>query len=129
MSEFGVTSVSAGPDHVSVESTFKDTYLTSLGLGYSWDDRTQLNVGISYMASPVDDSKRTVYLPLDELWVYGIGVERVLDNSDIITVNFEYLDIGNAPVDQENSPLSGRVKGVYHHNYAVLLGVNYRFHW
>ena len=126
-SEFGITSVSAGPDHVSVESTFKDTYLTSIGLGYRWDSKTQLNVGIGYMTSPTDDDERTLYLPLDEIWIFGIGVERELQNGDIITVNFEYLDIGDAPVDQENSTLSGRVKGKYHDNYAALLDINYRF--
>jgi len=127
MSAFGVTSVSAGPDHVSVESTFKDTYLTSIGLGYRWDSRTQVNVGIGYMKSPVDNDDRTLYLPLDELWIYGVGVERELKNGDIITVNFEYVDIGNAPVDQENSALSGRVEGEYKNNYAALLDFSYRF--
>jgi long-chain fatty acid transport protein len=127
MSEFGVTSVSAGPDHVSVESTFKDTYLTSIGLGYRWDNRTQLNVGIGYMKSPVDDDDRSLYLPLDDLWIFGVGVERELKNGDIITVNFEYVDIGEAPVDQENSTLTGRVKGEYHNNYAALLDISYRF--
>jgi long-chain fatty acid transport protein len=128
-SEFGVTSVSAGPDHVSVKSTFKDTYLTSIGLGYRWDKRTQVNVGLGYMKSPVDDDERTLYLPLDEIWILGAGVERTLDNGDIITVNFEYVDIGDAPVDQENSVLTGRVKGEYHDNYAALLDFSYRFHW
>jgi long-chain fatty acid transport protein len=127
MSEFGVTSVSAGPDHVSVESTFEDTYFASIGLGYRWDNRTQVNVGIGYMKSPVDDDDRTLYLPLDELWIYGIGIVRELDNGDILTVNFEYIDIGNAPVDQENSVLSGRVEGEYDNNYAALLDVSYRF--
>jgi len=127
MSAFGVTSVSAGSDHVSVESTFEDTYFASVGLGYRWDNRTQVNVGIGYMASPVDDDDRTVYLPLDELWVFGVGVERELDSGDIVTVNFEYVDIGDAPVDQENSPLSGRVKGKYENNYAALLDISYRF--
>ena len=127
MSEFGVTSVSAGPDHVSVESTFEDTYVASIGVGYRWDNRTQVSVGIGYMASPVDDDDRTLYLPLDELWIFGIGVERELDSGDIVTVNLEYIDIGEAPVDQENSPLSGRVKGEYHNNYAALLELNYRF--
>jgi long-chain fatty acid transport protein len=127
MSAFGITSVSAGPDHVSVESTFKDAYLTSIGLGYRWDSKTQLNVGIGYMTSPVDDDDRTLYLPLDELWIFGVGVERELQNGDVITVNFEYVDIGDAPVDQENSALSGRVKGKYHDNYAALLDFSYRF--
>jgi len=127
MSEFGVTSVSAGPDHVSVESTFKDTYLTSIGLGYRWDGKTQLNFGIGYLKSPVDDDERTLYLALDEMWIFGVGVERELESGNIITVNFEYIDIGSASVDQENSPLTGRVKGKYHNNYAALLEINYRF--
>jgi long-chain fatty acid transport protein len=127
MSEFGITSVSAGPDHVSVDSTFKDTYLTSVGVGYRWDNKTQLNFGIGYMKSPVDDDKRTLYLPLDDLWIFGVGVERELSNGDIVSVNFEYVDLGSARVDQENSPLTGRVKGEYHNNYAALLDVNYRF--
>jgi len=127
MSTFGITSVSAGPDHVSVESTFKDAYLTSIGLGYRWDSKTQVSVGIGYMTSPVDDDDRTLYLPLDELWIFGVGVERELQNGDVITVNFEYIDIGDAPVDQENSSLSGRVKGEYHNNYAALLDFSYRF--
>jgi len=127
MSEFGITSVSAGPDHVSVESSFKDTYLTSVGLGYRWDGKTQLSFGIAYMKSPVDDDDRTLYLPLDELWIFGVGVERELESGDIITVNLEYIDIGSASVDQENSALSGRVKGKYENNYAALLDINYRF--
>ena len=81
------------------------------------------------MKSPVDDDDRTLYLPLDELWIFGVGVERELDNGDIVTVNFEYVDIGDAPVDQENSALSGRVKGKYENNYAALLDINYRFNW
>jgi len=129
MSEFGVTSVSAGPDTVSVESTFEDTYFASIGVGYRWDNRTQVSVGMGYMASPVDDDDRTLYLPLDELWVFGIGVERELESGDILTVNFEYIDIGDAPVDQENSSLSGRVEGEYKNNYAALLDVSYRFNW
>jgi long-chain fatty acid transport protein len=127
MSEFAVTSVSAGPDSVSVESTFEDTYFVSVGLGYRWDSRTQVNVGIGHMASPLDDDDRTLYLPLDDIWVFGVGVERELDNGDIVTVNFEYVDIADAPVDQENSTLSGRVKGKYENNYAALLDVSYRF--
>lgn len=127
MSEFGLTSVSAGPDTVSVESSFKDTYLTSIGVGYRWDSRTQVNVGMGYIKSPVDDDDRTVYLPLDDVWIFGIGVERELDSGDVVTVNFEYLNIGEAPVDQENSALSGRVKGEYKDNYAALLDINYRF--
>jgi len=127
MSEFGVTSVSAGPDHVSVESIFEDSYLASVGLGYRWDSRTQLNFGVGYMTSPADDDERTLYLPLDEIWIYGVGVERELHNGDIVTVNLEYLDIGNAPVDQENSALTGRVKGEYSDNYVALLNVSYRF--
>ena len=128
-SEFGITSVSAGPDHVSVESTFKDTYLTSIGVGYRWDSRTQVNVGVGYVKSPVNDDDRTLYLPLDDTWIFGIGVERELDSKDIVTVNLEYIDIGEAPVDQENSPLSGRVKGEYQNNYAVLLDISYRFNY
>jgi hypothetical protein len=81
------------------------------------------------MASPVDDDDRTVYLPLDELWVFGVGVERELESGDILTVNFEYIDIGDAPVDQENSSLSGRVEGEYKNNYAALLDISYRFNW
>jgi long-chain fatty acid transport protein len=128
-SEFGVTSISAGSDHVSVESTFKDTYLTSIGVGYRWDNRTQMNLGVAYVASPVDDDDRTLYLPLDDTWIFGIGVERELANGDIFTVNLEYIDIGEAPVDQENSALSGRVKGEYENNYAVLLDLSYRFNF
>jgi long-chain fatty acid transport protein len=127
MSEFAITSVSAGPDSVSVESTFEDTYFVSVGLGYRWDSRTQVNIGIGHMASPLDDDDRTLYLPLDDIWVFGVGVERELDNGDIVTVNFEYVDIADAPVDQENSTLSGRVKGKYENNYAALLDVSYRF--
>jgi len=126
-SAFGVTSVSAGSDTVSVESTFEDTYFASIGVGYRWDKRTQMNVGIGYVASPVDDDDRTLYLALDEAWVYGIGIERELDSGDILSVDFVYLNIGDAPVDQENSALSGRVEGEYKNNYAALLDFSYRF--
>jgi long-subunit fatty acid transport protein len=103
--------------------------LTSIGVGYRWDNRTQVNAGVAYVASPVDDDDRALYLPLDDTWIFGIGVERELDNGDIFTANLEYIDIGEAPVDQENSALSGRVKGEYQNNYAVLLDLSYRFNF
>nr|WP_164880883.1 outer membrane protein transport protein [Aestuariirhabdus litorea] len=127
MSEFGVTSVSAGPDHVSVRSAFKDSYLTTVGVGYQWDNLTELSLGIGYMASPVDNDERTLYLPLDHAFILGAGVTRTLSGGDILGINLEYIDLGDAPVDQENSILTGRVKGRYKNNYATIVDINYRF--
>ena len=126
-SEFGVTSVSAGPDHVSVKSTFKDAYFVGAGLGYQWDKKTLLSVGVGYSSSPVDKDKRTLYLPLDHTVIYGVGVARELQGGNIIEVNLDFIDIGDASVDQQNSPLSGRVKGHYDNNYSILLDISYQF--
>ncbi len=127
MSEFGVSSVSAGADHLSVEPIFQDSWLTSTSVGYQWDSKTILSAGVGYMRSPSDKEDRTLYLPLDRVWIVGMGVEKELQSGDIINVSFEYVDLGSAPVDQQNTPLSGRVKGDYENNYAALVDFSYRF--
>lgn len=79
------------------------------------------------MKTPVNEENRTLYLPLDKFWILGAGVERELNNGNIVTLNLEYVNVGEASVDQTGSPLAGRVKGEYDDNYAMLLDFSYRF--
>ena len=126
-SSFGETSISLKSETstgLTQDRKFDDTLHFALGLQYQIDTPWLLSVGIAYDESPVSDSDRTPDMPLDRQWRYATGVQY--DLSDDITVGcaYEFLDAGDAEINQNRGALAGALVGDYSSNYIHFFNVN-----
>ena len=123
MSTFGINHVSVNSDMtsatVSLDGSFKDTWLFNAGLRYQYRSDLAFSVGGAYMTSPATDGRRTIALPLDRIIAVGTGVEWQWKDL-LIHSNLNYADLGDGDLDQDNG-LAGRVDGSFGTNYAVVL--------
>jgi long-subunit fatty acid transport protein len=119
MSRFGITHVSVDSAQVSVDSSFKDTWLFSTGLRYQYRPDLAFSVGGLYMTSPTTDARRTIALPVDRVIAVGAGVEWQWKGFTIHN-NLNYADLGDGDLDQDGG-LAGRIEGSFDTNYAVVL--------
>ena len=123
MSAFGINHVSVNSDMtsatVSVDGSFKDTYVFTTGLRYQYRSDLAFSVGGAYVTSATTDGRRTLALPLDRVIAVGTGVEWQWKGFQIHNT-LNYADMGDGNLDQDNG-LAGRVKGSFDRNYAVVL--------
>jgi len=69
------------------------------------------------------DEDRTLGFSFDRIIGFGVGIERQLNEKRRLHVNLIYYDLGNALVDTQPTPLSGRVVGEYNDHFAILLDI------
>jgi len=69
--------------------------------GYSFPINDRFTVGLAgiYVPSMVDDEDRQLTLRLDEIWGAGIGVDWQYSDKLKFDVTFNYIQIGDSPVD------------------------------
>jgi len=123
MSAFGINHVSVNSDmtsaKVSVDGSFKDTYVFTTGLRYQYRSDLAFSVGGAYVTSATTDGRRNLALPLDRVIAVGAGVEWQWKGFQIHNT-LNYADLGDGNLDQDNG-LAGRVKGSFDRNIAVVL--------
>ena len=127
-SEFGKQDLTLS----STESTtftkdlgYDDTWHFALGAQYRFAERWLWSVGAAYDTSPVDDAdQRTPDLPLDRQIRIGTGIQYDWNEDVIVGVAYEYLDAGEAEIDQEGGLLQGPLKGDYDPNAIHFFAVN-----
>jgi long-chain fatty acid transport protein len=57
----------------AVNESFSDSWFTSIGATYQWNDALTLRGGVGWDQSPVDDHYRTVSLPDQDRYMVGLG--------------------------------------------------------
>jgi len=123
MSAFGINHVSVNSDltsgTVSVDGSYKDTWLFSAGLRYQYRPDLAFSAGAMYVTPPSSDGRRTIALPLDRVIAVGGGVEWQWKGFEIHN-SLNYAHIGDANLDQDNG-LAGRINGSFDTHYAVVL--------
>jgi long-chain fatty acid transport protein len=132
-SEFGhsdITVKSTDSDSFSQDYGYDDTWHVALGAQCRISEPWLWSFGAAYDTSPIDGSKeRTPALPFDRQIRLATGIQY--DWSEDVTIGcaYEYLDLGDADINQEGGPLKGPLKGDYSpnaaHNFAVNL--NWKF--
>jgi long-chain fatty acid transport protein len=63
-------------------------------------------------------------LPLDRQIRIGTGMKYDWNNDMTVGIAYEYLDAGDAEIDQKGGPLQGPLKGDYDTNAIHFLAVN-----
>ena len=113
-SEFGQVGLSLGSPNAStleVDANFSDTWHYALGARYRLDPKWSVSTGIAYDSSPVSNSDRTIAMPLDRQYRYALGLQYQLRTDITVGAAYEYMDAGDAPVNQSGGPLRGNFQG------------------
>ena len=126
-SEFGKADIVVSSDTVTKltqDRNYDDTWHAAIGLQYRIDDPWLLSVGIAYDSSPVDNEDRTLDLPLDRQVRYAAGIQYDLNEDVTLGFAYEFVDLGDAEIDQDRGPLAGRVVGDYDPNHIHFMNFN-----
>ena len=129
MEQFGSVNVSVSNLSTTTTSDYRDTFATSISVGWELTEEVELLVGGGYLSSPIADSKRSLSFPLDRIYVVGVGAKyRPRDWFEFFGA-FNYYDTGDSRVDTEPTNRSGRVIGESSPHYALGLdiGMTFRF--
>ena len=103
---------------------YDDTWHFALGAQYRFAERWLWSVGAAYDTSPTDGDTRTPDLPLDRQIRIGTGIQYDLNEDVTLGAAYEYLDAGEAEIDQAGGPLQGPLKGKYETNAIHFFAAN-----
>ncbi len=126
-SEFGkqdLTLRSTTSTNFTQDLDYDDTWHFALGAQYRFADRWLWSLGAAYDTSPTDEDTRTPDLPLDRQIRIGTGIQYDWNKDITLGAAYEYLDLGDAEIDQEGGPLQGSFKGEYDTNAIHFFAVN-----
>ena len=123
-SELDELLVSVQSGSLGIPTEWEDTYHFSGGVHYRPTQDWLLQAGITYDTSPVSSSDRSAYLPMDRQIRYAVGVQYQWNESMNIGGAFEYVDLGDARI---NDPTF--LTGKYEDNRLLVFALNlsYKF--
>ncbi len=131
-SRFGKVDVgvnSSNPTSLTVDSDYNDTWHAALGVQYRHSPEWTFTGGIAYDSSAVDDEKRSVTVPMGEVWAFALGAQYAINPNLTLGAAYELAWLGDMSVDQRRGPLAGRVAGEYNdatmHFFALNLKWTY----
>ena len=131
-SEFGQVGVSLGNPNatsLAVDANFNDTWHYALGARYRLDPLWSVSAGVAYDSSPVSNSDRSIAMPLDRQYRVGVGVQYQLRRDLTLGAAYEYMDAGDALVNQSGGPLRGNFSGDFSRSdlHFFALNANWKF--
>ena len=114
---------------LTVDKDYDDTWHYAIGAQYRISDPWLLSCGFAYDTSPVDDkTQNSPDLAFDSQYRYACGLQY--DWNEDITIGFayEYLDLGEAELEQSGT-LAGDLVGEYDtfHVHVVTLNMAWKF--
>jgi long-chain fatty acid transport protein len=120
-SDFSVSNIELdGNDvNVTVPEIYNDIYAGTVGMGFPVNERLTYKVGAMYVSKAVDDEDRTFSIRLDRMWGVGAGVSYELSNGNIVDLNANVVNVGDASVDKPS--LLGQVVGKNDDPWAIMM--------
>jgi long-chain fatty acid transport protein len=126
-SEFGkqdLTLRSATSTTFTQDLDYDDSWNFALGLQYRFADSWLWSVGGAYASAIADEDTRTPDGFYDRQIRIGTGIQYDWNKDVTIGTAYQYLDAGDADIDQEGGPLQGPLKGDYDPNAIHFFAVN-----
>jgi long-chain fatty acid transport protein len=123
-SRFGRVNVSVSRTSITSKQDYNDIWFGSLGAQYRIRDDLSASAGFSYLSSAVDSEDRTLALPFDEVFLFGLGGAVRARENLAIHGNLSMAISGNGRIDQRGNPLAGRVRGKSEDTYTLLFQVS-----
>jgi long-chain fatty acid transport protein len=115
-SAFGKPDVSISDTNVSNETVnlnYDDTWGFALGTQYAFADGWLWSFGGGFDSSPMSKGERSPNLPLDQQFRIGTGVQYSFNDNVSIGAAYQYMNGGDAALDVQRGPLTGRLEGDY----------------
>jgi len=107
----------------NINANYKDTFQLAIGAQYRVAKPWLLMAGFAYDSSPVNNSSRSVSLPLDEQFRYALGVQYDWKTNITLGLAYEFIYAGQAKIRQSRQ-LAGTLSGDYSPNYIQVVNVN-----
>jgi long-chain fatty acid transport protein len=123
-SRFGRVDVTVSETSVTAKQDFNDIWVGSFGAEYQVREDLTANAGFTYVSSAVDSEDRTLSLPFDEVFFFGVGGSARARPNLEIHANLSAALSGNGRIDQQG-PLAGRIRGKSHDNYTLVFQVSF----
>ena len=104
-SRFGKVDVqinSNNPTSLTVNSDYNDTWHVALGVQYrpAVESPWTFSAGVAYDSSAVDDDKRTVSVPMGEIWAFSLGTQYAFTPNLTLGAAYQLGWLGDMPVNQ-----------------------------
>jgi long-chain fatty acid transport protein len=100
------TITTGGGATVNLNRDWKDTYRLGLGFHYRPIKKLLLKAGFSYDSDPSSLANRTPDMPMDQQWRWATGFDYDLTQSMVLSLNWEFIDLGSARIDKSLSPVT-----------------------
>jgi long-chain fatty acid transport protein len=123
-SRFGRVDVTVSETSITAKQDFNDIWVGSFGAEYQVREDLTANAGFTYVSSAVDSEDRTLSLPFDEVFFFGVGGSARARPNLEIHANLSAALSGNGRIDQQG-PLAGRIRGKSHDNYTLVFQVSF----
>jgi len=104
---------SVPPRNLARDADFDDTFHAALGAYYRLGKPTLLHLGFAYDSSAVPEKNRGPALPVDQQLRFAAGVLYDLTEDYRLSFAYEYVSLGNAPINTTRGTLAGTLEGDY----------------
>jgi len=120
-----IVNANSGATVQTIDAHFRDTWRVALGANYKLSEASKLKFGIAYDQTPVQDAAhRLTALPDNNRVWFSVGGQWKPAPTSAVDVGVAYLRVKDAPIDNDQAPLRGRVTGTYE-DKAFILGAQY----
>ena len=126
-SEFGKTNVSISSTTArsfTADRNFDDSWHFAIGFQYRIAEPWLYSLGFAYDTSVVDRADRTPDAPFDRQVRYGTGIQYDWNEDVTLGFAYEYVDAGDAGINQYKGALAGRLVGDYKTNEIHVFAIN-----
>lgn len=126
LSRLDMTQFSVGDNSIETEGMqLQDTIALTASLAFPYRDNVKLKIGAFYTGDLLEDEDRSMALRVDRILGIGAGFERRLQNKNVLSINLNYMDLGEAPVILDDVDGVGMVSGRFTKRWALALDLSY----
>lgn len=122
--KINVSIASENPTSLTADANLKDTWHAAIGAQYRLATPWLLSLGFAYDSSAVGDADRIPALAVDRQLRYAMGIQYDWNRNVTWGLAYEFVDLGNAPINTRRGPLAGRLIGDYPTNHLQFVATN-----
>jgi long-chain fatty acid transport protein len=123
-SRFGRVEIELSNTTLIQNTDYDDIWITSIGAEWDFTEKWTGALGFTYVSPAISDGDRSVGLPLDEVFVVGIGAFGQLSPRIGLQTNFLAIFSGDGAVDNQGA-VSGRIVGEFERRQTFALQLSF----